>query len=155
MDGQHFSEMNEISLSSSNYIQDEQFTPSLRLRMQQSSRPQGSDGISGFASIAHLDGTITVWDLSMRQCMANQKMHQAEVRGISYSADGRFVASAGFDKNIVISDTLDLDNLSVVKALEHDDKVVSVRWHPILPLLLSTSADKSARIWSPKAPFAN
>lgn len=68
---------------------------------------------------------------------------------MSYSADGRFIASAGFDKNIVIADTLDLDKISVVKALEHDDKVVSVRWHPYLPLLLSTSADKSARIWSP------
>jgi WD40 repeat protein len=90
----------------------------------------------------------------MRKCMSNQKMHSAEVRGISYSGDGRFVASAGFDKNIVISDTLDYENISVVKALEHDDKVVSVRWHPELPLLLSTSADKSARIWSPKMPLS-
>jgi WD40 repeat protein len=82
--------------------------------------------------------------------MTAQKFHQAEVRGVSYSADGRYVASAGFDKNIVIADTLDLNKVSIVKALEHDDKVVSVRWHPLLPLLLSTSADKSARIWSPQ-----
>lgn len=85
----------------------------------------------------------------MRRCMTHQKLHSAEVRGVSYSADGRYVASAGFDKNIVIADTLDLNKVSIVKALEHDDKVVSVRWHPLLPLLLSTSADKSARIWSP------
>ena len=65
---------------------------------------------------------------------------------MSYSADGRYVASAGFDKNIIITDTLNLDNISVIKTLEHDDKVVSVKWHPFLPLLLSTSADKSARI---------
>ena len=30
-----------------------------------------------------------------------------------------------------------------------DDKVVSVKWHPFLPLLLSTSADKTARLWYP------
>ncbi len=58
------------------------------------------------------------------------------------------MASAGFDKNINISDTLN-EEISVVKVLEHDDRVVSVRWHPYLPLLISTSADKSARIWTP------
>lgn len=41
------------------------------------------------------------------------------------------------------------ENMEVVKTLEHDDKVVTVRWHPYLPLLMSTSADKSARIWAP------
>ena len=85
----------------------------------------------------------------MRKCLTAQKLHQAEARGVSYSADGRFVASAGFDKNIIISDTQDENELQVVKTLKHDDKVVCVRWHPYLPLLISTSADKSARIWSP------
>ena len=85
----------------------------------------------------------------MRQCLAHEKLHNAEVRGVSYSADGRYLASAGFDKNIMITDTLNVDNISVVKTLEHDDKVVSIKWHPYLPLLISTSADKSARIWSP------
>lgn len=86
----------------------------------------------------------------MRQCVSHEKFHEAEVRGVSFSADGRYVASAGFDKNIVISDTIGNESLQVVKTLEHDDKVVSVKWHPYLPLLISTSADKSARIWSPK-----
>lgn len=40
--------------------------------------------------------------------------------------------------------------MQVVKTLNHDDKVVSVRWHPILPLLLSSSADKTARVWFPQ-----
>jgi WD40 repeat protein len=71
------------------------------------------------------------------------------VRGISYSADGRYVSTASFDKSIMIADTLNVDNMSIVKTLEHEDKVVSVKWHPYLPLLISTSADKSARIWSP------
>ena len=69
---------------------------------------------------------------------------------MSFSVEGKYLASAGFDHKIVITDTSDLDNLSVVKTLHHDDKVVSVKWHPFLPLLLSTSADKSARIWYPQ-----
>lgn len=42
----------------------------------------------------------------MRQCMVHEKLHNAEVRGISQSADGRYLASAGFDKNINITDTI-------------------------------------------------
>ena len=87
----------------------------------------------------------------MRQCLAHESLHKGEVRGVSYSADGRYVASASFDKNIIITDTLNMDNIQIVKTLEHDDKVVSVKWHPYLPLLLSTSADKSAKIWSPNS----
>ncbi len=69
---------------------------------------------------------------------------------MSFTVDGKYLASAGFDSNIVITDTSDLDNMTTVKTLQHDDKVVSVRWHPFLPLLLSTSADKSARVWYPQ-----
>ena len=85
----------------------------------------------------------------MRRCIAHQRLHEAEVRGVSFTGDGRYLASAGFDKNIVISSTSNKENIQIVKALGHNDKVVSVKWHPFLPLLLSTSADKSARVWVP------
>lgn len=45
---------------------------------------------------------------------------------------------------------MDMNNgFSVVKTLEHTNKVISVKWHNMYPLLLSTSADKTARIWMP------
>jgi len=72
------------------------------------------------------------------------------VRGVSYSVDGYFIASASYDSQVHITDTVNLEKMSVVKTLEHEDKVVSVKWHPYLPLLLSTSADKTARIWYPQ-----
>jgi WD40 repeat protein len=62
--------------------------------------------IKGAASVGHYDGSISIWDLNMRRCQRIQKIHNGEVRGVSYSADGRFVASAGFDKNINILDTI-------------------------------------------------
>ena len=46
------------------------------------------------------------------------------MRGVSYSADGIYVASAGFYKNINISDTLNAEIL-VVKVLEHYDRAES------------------------------
>jgi WD40 repeat protein len=70
---------------------------------------------------------------------------------VSFNVDGKYLASAGFDSFIHITDTSDLDSLQTVKSLQHEDKVVSVRWHPHLPLLLSTSADKTARVWYPQA----
>ena len=86
----------------------------------------------------------------MRKCLAVQKAHTAETRGVTFSVDGKYLASAGFDSQIVITDTSDLDNLVPVKTLTHDDRVVSVKWHPFLPMLLSTSADKTARVWFPQ-----
>lgn len=85
----------------------------------------------------------------MRQCFTIPQLHSEQVRGVSYSVDGSYVASAGYDGNINIIDTLHLDKLRIVKTLRHDDKAVSVKWHPNKPLLLSTSADKTARIWYP------
>ena len=106
------------------------------------------------ACVAHNDGMITFWDMNMRKCLANIELHsQQEARGVSFSVDGKYVASAGFDGKIHIVDTSDLDNLNTVKSLSHDDKVVSVKFHPFLPLLLSTSADKTARIWCPSNNF--
>lgn len=71
------------------------------------------------------------------------------MRGVSYSVDGNFIASAGYDGDLHISDTVNLDKVKIVKTLKHEDKVVSVKWHPYLPLLLSSSADKTARLWYP------
>ena len=106
--------------------------------------------INGHCSIGHVDGTISIWNIGMRQCLAHKSLHNAEVRSVSYSPDGRYVASAGFDRKINITDTQDLNDIKIVKSLKHDDKVVSVRWHPYLNVLISTSADKSARVWAPQ-----
>lgn len=68
---------------------------------------------------------------------------------MSYSVDGNYVASASYDGNIHITDAVNFDKLKIVKTLKHEDKVVSVKWHPYLPLLLSSGADRTARIWFP------
>jgi len=44
----------------------------------------------------------------------------------------------------------DIENkFALIGELEHYDRAVSVKWHPEVPLLISTSADKTARIWMP------
>ena len=54
---------------------------------------------------------------------------------MSYSVDGYQLASASYDGLLHISDTVNLDEIKIVKTLQHEDKVVSVKWHPYLPLL--------------------
>ena len=38
---------------------------------------------------------------------------------------------------------------NIVGRLEHNDKVVSARFHPYVPFAMSTSSDKTARLWIP------
>ena len=97
----------------------------------------------------HVDGNITIWDAQRKSLFTEIKENSQgkEVRTISFSPDGKYLISGGFDNKIKIYDILNTFNLA--SELEHNDKVVSVKWHPDLPIIVSTSADKTARIWSP------
>jgi len=127
LDAQRFSEMNDITFKSDSV---------------------GSSGIGAFGSlavVAHNDGALSFWDLGMRKLAHSVQQHQGETRAVSFDQDYRHLASAGFDSTIKI---LDMESMQLVKTLYHDDKVVNVKWHPYSPILLSTSADKTARLWS-------
>jgi len=97
----------------------------------------------------HVDGNITIWDAQRKSLFTEIKENSQgkEVRTICFSPDGKYLISGGFDNKIKIYDILNTFNLA--SELEHNDKVVSVKWHPDLPIIVSTSADKTARIWSP------
>ena len=98
---------------------------------------------------AHNDGKITVWDAQRKSLFIEIKENsqQKEIRSLSFSPDGKYLLSGGFDNKIKIYDVM--NNFNSSGELEHNDKVVSVRWHPDLPIIVSTSADKTARLWSP------
>jgi WD40 repeat protein len=55
--------------------------------------------------------------------------------------------SGSFDNKIKLFDVE--NNFDLIGELEHLDRVVSVKWHPEVPILISTSADKTAKIWIP------
>ena len=97
----------------------------------------------------HVDGNITIWDAQRKSLFTEIKENSQgkEVRTICFSPDGKYLISGGFDNKIKIYDIQNTFNLA--SELEHNDKVVSVKWHPDLPIIVSTSADKTARIWSP------
>ena len=98
---------------------------------------------------AHVDGKITIWDAQRKSLFTEIKENtqQKEVRTLAFSPDGKFLVSGGFDNKIKIYDIM--NNFNLAGELEHNDKVVSVKWHPDLPIIVSTSADKTARLWAP------
>ena len=73
---------------------------------------------------------------------------------ISYSdywydvPDGKYLISGSYDSKIKIFDVN--NNFELMGELEHTDRVVSCIWHPEIPLIISTSADKTARVWIPQ-----
>lgn len=52
--------------------------------------------------MAHADGVLSFWDMNMRKCLANTNAHEDEARGVSFSIDGKYIASAGFDGKVNI-----------------------------------------------------
>ena len=148
MDASSMSEMHEVALSSQTNLDHSQQNISSVGGAPNSWQNPKMD-MNGFAAVGHLDGSLSIWNINMRQCFAQQSLHSQQIRGISYSVYGNFIASAGYDGDLHISDTVNLDKVKIVKTLKHDDKVVSVKWHPYLPLLLSSGADKTARLWYP------
>ena len=71
-----------------------------------------------------------------------------EIRSVSFSPDGKFLLSSSFDHKIKLFDVN--NDFNLLGTLEHEDKVVSAKWHPDIPIIIYTSADKSARVWIPQ-----
>ena len=95
----------------------------------------------------HSDGLLTIWDYNRRCILKQSYEHNSEIRSINFSPDGKYLITGSFDHEIKIFDVG--NNFEVMGELEHNDKVVSCKWHPEIPMILSTSADKTARVWIP------
>ena len=106
-----------------------------------------SKGGDTIVAVGHTDGLVTIWDYS-KQCVIKEiYQHNVAVRSVAFSPDGKYLLSGSFDSTIKIYDIN--NNFNNIGKLEHGDKVVSCKWHPEIPLIVSTSADKTARVWVP------
>ena len=96
----------------------------------------------------HNDGYITLYSNIKESVVKEFKASEKEIRTVNISKDGKFLMTASFDKKISIFDIN--DDLKLVKYLDHDDRAVNCKWHPDKPIIASSSADNTVRIWSPK-----
>ena len=71
--------------------------------------------------------------------------HTNEVWFVKFSNNGRYLATAGQDKLVIIYDTTTFNRKHVLT--DHRNGVVSVAWSPDDKTLISCSRDQEARLW--------
>ncbi|KAJ8866297.1 hypothetical protein PR048_032140 [Dryococelus australis] len=107
--------------------------------------PSGRLLVSG-----HEDSSCVLYDICGQRSVQGFRPHSADVRSIRFSPSAYYLLTAGYDNKLVLTDLqgdLTLPLPSVVVA-QHQDKVISGRWHPTEFSFLSTSADKTATLWA-------
>ena len=93
----------------------------------------------------HDNGVVTIWEYQTKTLIKEFKSFNNKIRALAFSIDGKYLSVGGSDSSILIYET---ENYSIVQRFRHDNQVVSLKWHSEVPVLVSTSADNSAIIWT-------
>ncbi|CAO1302016.1 unnamed protein product [Diamesa hyperborea] len=107
--------------------------------------PSGRLLVSG-----HEDSSCVLYDIRGNRPIQCFKPHSSDIRSVRFSPSAYYLLSASYDNKLVLTDLqgdLTMPLPSVVVA-QHSDKVISGRWHPSDFSFLSTSADKTAKLWA-------
>jgi WD40 repeat protein len=110
--------------------------------------PDGKRGASGSNGI----NLITVWDAATGQKIRGYFLGQGSVTGVTFSPDGRYLASSNADGTVAVVDTATGTIAQTFRG--HADKVHGVAWSPGEPggagpgrRLASCSSDRTVRVW--------
>jgi WD40 repeat protein len=93
------------------------------------------------------DKTAKVWDLKAKESVVTFPEHQAIVYGVAVKADGTAGFSVGADKQLRTWKPGG-EGKQVKNAGGHGDEVFKVIAHPKQPMLATSSADKTVRLWN-------
>ncbi|XP_067032420.1 notchless protein homolog 1-like isoform X1 [Acropora muricata] len=96
------------------------------------------------------DFTLFLWDPEeSKNPLARMTGHQALINQVSFSPDGRLIASAAFDKSVKIWNG---DNGKFITSLRgHVNSVYQIAWSADSRLICSGSADSTLKVWDMKS----
>jgi WD40 repeat protein len=95
------------------------------------------------------DKTAKVWDLAAKESVLTFPEHQNPVFGIGVKADGKAAFSAGTDKQLRMwNATGEGKQIKVLGG--HGDDILKLVQHPTAPVMVTTSADKTVKVWNPE-----
>ncbi|KAI0810565.1 WD domain-containing protein [Xylaria sp. FL0064] len=94
------------------------------------------------------DGQVRLWSLDIWTCLCIYKGHDGPVTSLSWSPQGHYFVTGGWDKTVRIWAQ---DHASALRLfIGHDTPISAVAWHPNGTYVFSASdeTDKSIRMWS-------
>ena len=97
---------------------------------------------------AKTSGPLHIWDVATGQEVRTLRGHEAEVKAIAFSADGRLLASAATDDTLKLWDATTGRELATLKG--QNAEVNSLAFSPDNSLLVSTANDGSTYLWDAK-----
>jgi WD40 repeat protein/tRNA A-37 threonylcarbamoyl transferase component Bud32 len=97
-------------------------------------------------TVGVLDKTPRVWNVATGQPFAFTSPHQGSIKSVSFSPDGRWLATASLDQTARIWEAT--TGQPRIPALQHDGVVNSVAFSPDGAWLVTTSSDRTARVWA-------
>ena len=145
INAENYGEMTAISLNCSAAITRAETKTHIAHLYSGAAAEKGRKVGQKLAAVSHLDGVVTVWDVSTGRLFSKHPLHKDSCRTVEFSSDKKWLTTASFDQSVGL---VNLDTGESYRIKEHTGKVVNARWHPYLPVLLSTSTDRTARIFS-------